>query len=245
MIACILWSFTLSRSFIIPNNRLNIRARSQRLNMADDKTLLEQMQAALGEKEDIFGDAENETKQLLQGLRDLDRDPNLKVNNKFLEWLSDNGVWVKTESAWGRAPHPLVISSNTEDDGESCGRGLLAREPMSDGELMMTIPLDLCLTKALAQENFGKTVIPDDMDEYIAIAILLMSERLKGVESKWKPYIDILPTVESVYPSFIWSDNELDMLIGSPTYFASKSLRYMIMTKLSINCCIYSYETNK
>ena len=73
----------------------------------------------------------------------------MKVNNKFLEWLSSNGVWVKQESAWGRAPHPLVISSSTEDDGESCGRGLLARDGMSEGELMMTIPLDLCLTRGL------------------------------------------------------------------------------------------------
>lgn len=87
----------------------------------------------------------------------MDRDPNLKVNNKFIEWLSANGVWVKQESAWGRAPHPLVISSSTEDDGESCGRGLLARDGMSEGELMMTIPLDLCLTRGpiIAESAFN------------------------------------------------------------------------------------------
>ena len=54
----------------------------------------------------------HESKLLLQGLRDLDRDPNRKANNAFIDWLNDNGVWVKQESAWGRAPHPLVISSN-------------------------------------------------------------------------------------------------------------------------------------
>jgi hypothetical protein len=159
------------------------------------------------------------------GLRDLDRDPNMKVNNKFIDWLAANGVWVKQESAWGRAPHPLVISSNTEDDGESCGRGLLARETMAEGELMMTIPLDLCLTRAQAQVVLGPAVVPEYMDEYIAIALLIMHEKLKGPSSKWKPYLDILPKVEDVYPSFIWADAELDMLKGSPTYFASKSLR--------------------
>ena len=51
---------------------------------------------------------------------------------------------------------------------------------MAEGELMMTIPLDLCLTRAVAQETFGMNVIPEYMDEYIAIAILLMTERLKG-----------------------------------------------------------------
>lgn len=106
---------------------------NQRLHMSDEQSLLEQMRKALGETEDMFGEAEQETKQLLQGLRDLDRDPNMKANNKFIDWLAANGVWVKQESAWGRAPHPLVISSNTVDDGESCGRGLLARETLAEG----------------------------------------------------------------------------------------------------------------
>ena len=125
--------------------------RSKSLTMSDDKNLFEDMRKSLGDYDDAFADAEKETKQLMQGLRDLDRDPNMKANNKFMEWLAANGVWIKAESAWGRAPHPLVISSNTEDDGESCGRGLLARESMTEGDLMMTIPLDLCLTRAVSQ----------------------------------------------------------------------------------------------
>ena len=68
-------------------------------------------------------------------------------------------------------------------------------------------------------------MIPDYMDEYIAIALLLMTEKLKGHASKWKAYLDILPKIEDVYPSFIWSEEELGWLQGSPTYFASKSLR--------------------
>lgn len=125
--------------------------RFSRLSMSDDRNLIEDMRKSLGDYDDAFADAEKETKQLMQGLRDLDRDPNMKANNKFMDWLAANGVWIKAESAWGRAPHPLVISSNTEDDGESCGRGLLARESMTEGDLMMTIPLDLCLTRAVSQ----------------------------------------------------------------------------------------------
>jgi hypothetical protein len=128
--------------------------RSTSLSMSEDKKLLEDMRKSLGDYDDAFADAEKETKQLMQGLRDLDRDPNMKANNKFMEWLAANGVWIKAESAWGRAPHPLVISSNTEDDGESCGRGLLARESMTEGDLMMTIPLDLCLTRAVSQVQY-------------------------------------------------------------------------------------------
>ena len=215
-----------SNSFDYKNHGLmNVLSR---LYMSDDRSLLDEMRKSLGETEDVFSDAESESKQLLQGLRDMDRDPNMKLNNKFIEWLASNGVWVKQESAWGRAPHPLVISSKTEDDGEICGRGLLAREGMSEGELMMTIPLDLCLTRAVSQQIFGKSIIPDFTDEYIAIALLLMSEKLKGKDSLWKPYIDILPTIQDVYPSFIWSESELDMLKGSPSFYASQSLRYII-----------------
>ena len=212
-------------SSYVPSKVVRTQQNIYRLRMADDKSLLDEMRKALGEKEDTLEGAAEETRQLLQGLREMDRDPNLRANNKFVEWLGESGVWVKTVSAWGRAPHPLVIASNTESDGEICGRGLLARESMSEGELMMTIPLDLCLTKANAQIFFGKRVIPDDMDEYIAIAILLMVEKSKGEKSKWKPYFDVLPTIESVYPSYVWPDSDLDMLQGSPTYYSSKSLK--------------------
>jgi hypothetical protein len=201
------------------------RSSSIPLSAASDDDLLESMKKVLGEREELYDEAEKGSKQLMQGLRDLDRDPNARVNNKFLEWLDANGVYVKTSSSWGRAPHPLVIASNTEDDGESCGRGLLARESMAEGELLMTIPLDLCLTRQVSQEILGKGVVPDYLDEYLAIALLLMTERLKGEASQWKPYIDILPTAKDVYPSFIWTDEELALLEGSPSFYASKSLR--------------------
>jgi len=48
-----------------------------------------------------------------------------------------------------------------------------------------------------------------------------------GDKSLWKPYFDILPSVEDVNPAYIWSDQELDMLVGSPTYHAAKSLRFV------------------
>ena len=74
-------------------------------------------------------------------------------------------------------------------------------------------------------------IIPDYMDEYIAIAVLMMSEKIKGEQSKWKPYFDILPSKEEVNPAFIWTDEELRMLLGSPTYPAAKSLRKKIETE--------------
>lgn len=233
-----LFSLARGNSYKHLNGRAYSKRLSSSLHMSDpsDPSLLDQMQKTLGESNDIFADAKLESKQLMKGLRDMDRDPGMRVNNKFLDWLTSNGVYVKSESSWGRAQHPLVISSNTEDDGESCGRGLLAKDGMGEGELMMTIPLDLCLTRLVAQEMFGKAAIPDYMDEYIAIALLLITEKLKGEASNWKPYLDILPTKEGVNPSYVWTEEELDMLKGSPCYFASKSLKAKIEKEYAELC---------
>ncbi len=88
--------FSTSFQFV-RNNRNNVQittSSSQYIlkstNSNDD--LMEQMRRTLGDKEDIFSETEKESKQLLQGLRDLDRDPNLKINNLFIEWLSNNGI---------------------------------------------------------------------------------------------------------------------------------------------------------
>jgi hypothetical protein len=199
--------------------------------MQDERQLLEEMRKVLGEKDDAMDVVEEDNKVLMKGLKDLDGDPNVRANIRFLAWLEENGVWIKQESAWGRAPHPLVISSSTEDDGESCGRGLLARESMTDGELMMTVPLNICLTKAVAEEKLGKNIITGEMDEYIAIALLLMTEKMKGKSSLWAPYFAVLPDAEDVYPAFIWSDEELELLKGSPIYAAAKSLNRKLRTE--------------
>ena len=89
--------------------------RSTRLLMSDPDGLIESMRKNLGEKNEVSELAENQSKEFMRGLKDLDRDPNMVANNKFVEWLDANDVWVKSQSTWGRAQHPLVISSNTED----------------------------------------------------------------------------------------------------------------------------------
>lgn len=187
-----------------------------------------------GKSVDVLETVDKGEGQLLKGLRAINTDPKVTANNNFINWLADNGVWVSSSSGWGRAPHPLVIASDTEDDGESCGRGLLAKDSMSQGELMMTIPLDLCLTRTAAQSALGLEIIPEGMDEYLAISLLLMTERLKREESRWAAYFDVLPDVQEVYPSYLWTDAELDMLTGSPTLAASKSLRLLLKSQLEI-----------
>jgi hypothetical protein len=44
---------------------------------------------------------------------------------------------------------------------------------------------------------FGK-VLPEDINEYFAISLLLIRERSLGPASFFSPYIDVLPTAEEV-----------------------------------------------
>ena len=43
--------------------------------------------------------------------------------------------------------------------------------------------------------------------------------------SFYKPYIDVLPEIEEVNPTFSWSDEDLSFLEGSPVIAATKSMQ--------------------
>ena len=46
----------------------------------------------------------------------------------LVEWLKGNGVYLSELSTWGRAAHPLRVESDTTEDFEPSGRGLLAQK---------------------------------------------------------------------------------------------------------------------
>ena len=102
-------------------------------------------------------------------------------------------MYVNEASGWGVPPHPLALSSETIDaeEGEATGRGLLARKEMVEGSEILRIPFGLAMTKVAAQEELGKALITEGMNEYFAIALLLIRERSLGAKAFWKPYIDV------------------------------------------------------
>jgi len=50
-------------------------------------------------------------------------------------------------------------------------------------------------------------------------------ERAKGDASLWRAYIDLLPTGEEVGQSFVWTDDELELLDGSPVLVSTRSFQ--------------------
>lgn len=173
-------------------------------------------------------EAEMKMKGLL-GKKGSGDNPKLTANANLIEWLGKEGdVYLSEQSSWGEAPHPMAISTDTKDEitNESSGRGLLARKDVSDGEMLLHIPIELCLTKASARKAMGKQYLPREINEYLAIACQLIQEKfVLGDESYWKPYIDVLPEVGEVSPTFAWSDEDLVFLEGSPVIAATKSLQ--------------------
>mmetsp|Transcript_15842 Transcript_15842/g.20937 ORF Transcript_15842/g.20937 Transcript_15842/m.20937 type:complete len:506 (+) Transcript_15842:53-1570(+) len=161
------------------------------------------------------------------GLKKSEGDEKIKQNDVLLDWLSDNGVYIFDKSDWGQAPHALAVSTETADefDNEPSGRGMVARYEIKEGDELFTLPFELTLTKVAAEKEFGKNIIHDGLSEYFAIAMLLIKERSKGESSFWKPYIDVLPTLEEVNPTIVWSEEDLATLEGSPLVSATISLK--------------------
>ena len=165
----------------------------------------------------------------LGGLKSKNANPKLSANANLVEWLAEEGdLYLADESSWGEAPHPLAISTETVDEltNESSGRGLLARRSVNDGDELLKIPMDLCFTKKSARKAFGKEALDRDINEYLAIACQLIREKnVLGEKSRWKPYIDVLPEVDEVNPTFTWSDEDLSFLEGSPVVAATQSMQ--------------------
>lgn len=156
-------------------------------------------------------------------------DAKISANARLIDWLSQEGeVYLSEQSSWGEAPHPMAISTETKDEitNESSGRGLLARRDINDGDELLKIPMKLCMTKAAARKALGKDALSAGINEYLAIACHLIHEKFAmGDNSFWKPYLDVLPEVNEVNPTFTWSDEDLAFLEGSPVIAATKSLQ--------------------
>ena len=143
-------------------------------------------------------------------------------------WLESNGVCLSADAGWGRAAHPLRVEAETIEDFELSGRGLLARKEINTGQEIVKVPSKLLMTRAAAQRALGADVVTDELGEYIALAMLLIHERSLGASSFWAPYVGILPTADDVGQTWLWEDEDLNLLEGSGVLASTASLRAKI-----------------
>jgi histone-lysine N-methyltransferase SETD3 len=149
----------------------------------------------------------------------------IDVKEKFLSWLYSNNVYIFNKSSWGRAPHQCFVSNETTDEGEPCGRGLLAFKKIQQGEKLIEIPENLILNVQHAQ-NFEEA--NDFLNEYDSLAILLIQQMAMGEKSKWKIYFNVLPKEQDLNLGFRWNLHDIVFLRGSKTLNASIYLKEKI-----------------
>ncbi|CAF0754563.1 unnamed protein product [Rotaria sp. Silwood1] len=100
--------------------------------------------------------------------------------NTFIDWLHSNGV----------------DTSNFEICSfENYGFGLKATKDLASDECFLTVPRSIIITMdtIMTSSSFGPLIIKDQLLRSmpnVALALFLLHERS---QSKWQPYIDVLP----------------------------------------------------
>ncbi|KAI3403349.2 RKM4 [Candida oxycetoniae] len=126
---------------------------------------------------------------------------NEKTRN-YLAWAKDNAIDISSK---------ITIHDYTLQDQ---GRGVIALEDISEGEVIATIPKSILLN---VTQNSLITKYPHlqykllHLDHWDALIIILLYELQCEIESKWKAYLQVLPR-QNFNQLIFWSDDELNSL---------------------------------
>lgn len=92
---------------------------------------------------------------------------------------------------------------------ENLGRGLLAQEPISKGEVLFTIPVK----KLLNPVNFPELSKLFDNADLGSWEKLILTMMYAASSEEWKPYFEVLP--EKFSTPIFWDNKDLEKLRGS------------------------------
>jgi hypothetical protein len=124
----------------------------------------------------------------------------------FLEWCFEHGL------KWTGIDFPAYFG----DKGEL--RGVVATRDIKPYEVVMAIPNKLLMTSAKAREDkslakmFGEeteTFGEDETGEYNVLMAYLIRERLKGPESFFFPFLNLVDEIET---GLVWSKKTIDFI---------------------------------
>lgn len=131
-----------------------------------------------------------------------------QVHARFLEWLNDGGATI----------NPAVEIRASETSGM---RGLHAKEPISEGTEIASVPRSLWLDQRSAMKSEVAellTVVKEKakgMPAHIPTLIWLVHERLIGTKSDFDPYFQYLPKFDNLPYTFNEATRKL-LLAGAP-----------------------------
>eukprot|EP00475_Leptophrys_vorax_P008212 TRINITY_DN1528_c0_g1_i4.p2 TRINITY_DN1528_c0_g1~~TRINITY_DN1528_c0_g1_i4.p2 ORF type:complete len:510 (+),score=157.82 TRINITY_DN1528_c0_g1_i4:2578-4107(+) len=157
-----------------------------------------QLMQALTDLQTILDDIEATQKRIAAQVN-----PDQDKYEKMVQWLLRGG---------SKFPK-LYLEYYSEDY-----RGVHALTKIPPDEVILEVPLDMIMTSDIAKEaHFGKLIVDSGMEllsSHTYLATYLLQEKHKGGDSKWKPFIDILPVTYRNMPIF-FDDEEKAYMQGS------------------------------
>mmetsp|Transcript_703 Transcript_703/g.894 ORF Transcript_703/g.894 Transcript_703/m.894 type:complete len:972 (+) Transcript_703:13-2928(+) len=124
-----------------------------------------------------------------------------KIENDFINWFRDNGG---------------VLGGIELHQFENMGRGVKASKDLKADDVIISVPLSICMSRLTASESSSPTInnmfksLENDED---LIALMLMRERGMGELSSWSSYIKTLPTL---IPQGAYFDEEALQTLNDP-----------------------------
>ncbi|XP_057777210.1 ribulose-1,5 bisphosphate carboxylase/oxygenase large subunit N-methyltransferase, chloroplastic isoform X2 [Salvia miltiorrhiza] len=133
---------------------------------------------------------------------------------RFWQWLQDEGiVSSKTPVKPGIVPE---------------GLGLVATRDISRNDVVLEVPRRLWINPdAAASSDIG--TLCSGLKPWISVALLLLRERLKGDDSKWKHYLDVLP--QATDSTIYWSEEELLEIQGTQLLSTTLSVKEYVQNE--------------
>ncbi|KAJ6820091.1 uncharacterized protein M6B38_399290 [Iris pallida] len=124
------------------------------------------------------------------------------------------------------------ISSMLSVGFSTCGRSLLASQPIQPGDCLMKVPYSAQITTDKIHPEL-EPLLADNVGDISRVAVVLLAEKKLGQLSEWAPYINCLPHINEMHNTIFWSTEELDMLQQSPIYQETTSQKTFVKEEFS------------
>lgn len=139
--------------------------------------------------------------------------------NRFLQWVSDH-----------RFP---VNHLELKYVSEALGFGTFATKPLANGEVYLSVPVDIVINEqsALQSVPWIREVAQalNDRDGLLLLHLLDEKYGPKRHESRWLPYLDMLPALE-------------DGRLASPLFYPDDGIEMELLRSTDLNAPVQSYR---
>jgi len=139
--------------------------------------------------------------------------------NDYLKW-SSNSLNISYYDS---------ITIRDYDTNNNIERGIITSERIPSNTNLFSIPFTSLLTiDSINNDNIDilKPLLSMNINEDDILSLLLLFEKLKGIESKWSMHINLLPIKYDSLPNY--NDDELDIIKGCHLYDIGKKWKLQI-----------------